>query len=288
MSFTTDQNKLLSASLVKENVNSRAGTGSTKLSYLASHHVISEANRIFGFDGWSTEILTLKQVDKTEYEKPPYKPNDEPKKMISIVYLCTLRLTVGDVTKEDTGFGDGVAGFSAYGIGSCIELASKEAVTDALKRCFRLFGNQFGNTLYDKEASPLPDMGQVELSKPVTEDQLNELRDLYDARDIDDKWVENLLLGEGFESGIEEMNQDWFNHALKLTTAYKQSEINAQSYSDDIENIIEMMKKSVNMNMLKSLFKEIWEKATEQKDKDTQAKAQKIYNELKEKFEDKK
>ena len=30
------------------------------------------------------------------------------------------------------------------------ENAGKEAVTDAIKRCFRSFGNQFGNSLYDK------------------------------------------------------------------------------------------------------------------------------------------
>ena len=29
--------------------------------------------------------------------------------------------------------------------------AVKESVTDAMKRCFRTFGNQFGNSLYDKE-----------------------------------------------------------------------------------------------------------------------------------------
>lgn len=283
--LTEEQTKLLNEPLVSENVSNRDGTGSSKLSYLASHHVISEANRIFGFDGWSTEILTLKQVDKTEYEKPPYKPTDKPKEMISIVYLCTLRLTVGDVTKEDTGFGDGVAGRTAYGIGSCIELASKEAVTDALKRCLRYFGNQFGNTLYNKEAAPLPDMGAVELSKPVTEDQLKALTDLYVDRDINDEWVTNLLKAENFEGEINDLNQEWYEHILKLVTNYKLTEIKAKSYKEDIESIIVMMEKSVNMNMLKSLFKEIWTKSTEQKDKDTQVKAQKIYNELKEKFE---
>jgi len=292
MSFTEEQKVFLNEPLVVENVSKRDGTGTTKLSYLASHHVIAEANRIFGFDGWSTEILVLKQIDRTEYEKAPYKPNDEPKPMISISYLCTLRVEVKSgettVTKEDTGFGNGVAGFSAYGIGSCIELASKEAVTDALKRCMRYFGNQFGNTLYNKDAAPLPDMGAVELAKPVTDDQLNELRGLYEDREINDEWVETLLLTENFTGGIAGLTQDWFNHIYKLTSNYKMAEIKAKTYTDDMEKVIEMMKKSVNMNMLKATFKEAWEKASGQKDKATQLSVQKTYNELKEKFEAKK
>ena len=35
--------------------------------------------------------------------------------------------------------------------GLALEKAKKEAVTDALKRTFRLFGNAMGNCLYDKE-----------------------------------------------------------------------------------------------------------------------------------------
>jgi DNA recombination protein Rad52 len=34
--------------------------------------------------------------------------------------------------------------------GQAFEKAKKEAVTDALKRCLRAFGNAMGNCLYDK------------------------------------------------------------------------------------------------------------------------------------------
>jgi DNA repair and recombination protein RAD52 len=44
------------------------------------------------------------------------------------------------------GFGTGIAKDYA----SAHESAGKEAVTDAMKRAFRTFGNQFGNALYDK------------------------------------------------------------------------------------------------------------------------------------------
>jgi len=58
----------LSEKLAKEDIKSRKGTGTEMLSYLASHHVIAEANRIFGFGNWATEVMSLKQVDRTEYE----------------------------------------------------------------------------------------------------------------------------------------------------------------------------------------------------------------------------
>jgi len=288
--FTEDQKKLLNEPLLKENVKMREGTGNTMLSYLASFHVIEEANRIFGFDGWDSEILTLNQIDRTEYEKPPYKAGDKPKKMVSISYLCKLRVTVKagdkDVIKEDVGFGNGVAGATAYGIGSCIELASKEAVTDALKRCMRYYGNKFGLTLYDKDDDTLLGLDDFEMSKSVTDKQLEELRDLYPERGISDEWVLTALKAENYSNdSLEEMRQDWFVMALDITTKYKLEEINAKAYKDDIEKVIKLMNKSANMNMLKALFKEAWEKTTEQGDKEKQAECQKLYEKLKAGFE---
>ncbi len=290
MGFTEEQKGFLNEPLLKENVKTREGTGKTQLSYLASFHVIEEANRIFGFDGWDSEILDLRQIDKTEYEKNPYNAGDAPKPMISISYLCKLRVTVkaGErrVIKEDVGFGNGVAGATAYGIGSCIELASKEAVTDALKRCMRYYGNKFGLTLYDKDDNTLLYQDEFEMSKTVTPEQLTELRALYGDRHINDEWVLLALKAENYDKDtLEEMRQDWFNMALDITTKYKLDEINAKAYKDDIENVIKLMKQSANFNMLKALFREAWEKTTKQNDKEKQAECQKIYEKMKAGFE---
>ena len=127
MTFFNDQiSQMLLMPLAKEDVSQRAGTGTQKLSYLTSPHVIETANRIFGHGNWSTEIMNIHQVDKTVYEKPPYKAGDSPKEMISIAYTCHIKLTVtgeaGVVSHEDVGFGDGVAGNTPHGIHSCIEL----------------------------------------------------------------------------------------------------------------------------------------------------------------------
>lgn len=288
--FTEDRIKLLEEDLLQDDVKTREGTNKTTLSYLASFHVIAEANRIFGFDGWDSEILSLTQADKTQYEKPAYKAGDPPKQMISISYLCKLRVTVkvdgSTVVREDVGFGNGVAGDTAYGIGSCIELGSKEAVTDALKRCMRYYGNKFGLTLYDKDTVMLPTLDEVEKAKPPTTEQMTALRALYDPRGIDDEWVMQAIKAEGYTGEkLEDMRQDWYELAISTVYKYKLKEVKAATYQADIANVIKLMKESANMNMLKALFKEAWEKARVQNDKEKQAECQKIYESLKEGFE---
>lgn len=278
----------LNEPLSKENVKQREGTGSNKLSYLASHHVINEANRLFGFGMWGTEIMHLHQVDKTQYEKPPYKAGDDPKPMVSISYLCQIKLTVSNgketISHEDTGFGNGVAGDTAYGISSCIELATKEAVTDGLKRCLRYYGNQFGLSLYDKDSAPMT-ADEIENTKPVTEEQLQQLRDLYHERDIGDDWVLAALKAENYSGvALEDMRYDWFLLAMDITKKYKLEEIETASYEVDIKNVLKLLDESATFNMAKALFKEAWEKASAQNDKETQLKAQKIYESMKDKF----
>jgi hypothetical protein len=71
---------------------------------------------------------------------------DSPNPQWQAAYTCVCTLRVGDVTRQDVGFGSGFA----KAIGDAIEGATKEAVTDALKRALRTFGNPFGLALYDK------------------------------------------------------------------------------------------------------------------------------------------
>ncbi len=57
MSFSDSQIRLLKARLNPDHVRSRIADGQI-LSYLEGWHVIAEANRIFGFDGWDRETLS--------------------------------------------------------------------------------------------------------------------------------------------------------------------------------------------------------------------------------------
>lgn len=288
MAFNEKQLEQLKDPLLKEHVKQRDGMGDTKLSYLPSFHIIDEANRIFGFDGWDSEILSLTQVDKTEYEKKPYNSGDDPKPMISISYLAKVRVTVraGDsvATKEDTGFGNGVAGNTAYGIGSCIELASKEAVTDAVKRCMRYFGNKFGNTLYDKDSMGVIPIAEYEAAKVINEDQLKAMRDLYKDRGIDDDWVLALLAADGWAGGIDDLRQDWYETAMRGILNYKKAELAKDKFEDEYPKLKKLVSDSVSMNMLKATFAEVWKKTTAQGDKEKLAEIQKLYETKKEGF----
>ena len=275
--FDEDTIGLLNEELSKENVKTRDGIGKQKLSYIASYHAINEANRIFGFGAWATEIMFMHQVDKTVYTKE--------KEMISISYTCQLKLTVSNGEKttshEDIGFGNGVAGNTAYGIGSCIELATKEAVTDALKRCLRYYGNKFGLSLYDKDVV-LMGSDDIEAAKLVTEPQIKELRDLYERRGVSDEWVLFLIKAEGYPfDDLEIMRQDWFLRAMQITTEHKAGDIEKEDYSEDIKKVLKLLAESATTGMLVALFREAWEKTGKYEDEENRAKAKEIYDRLK-------
>jgi hypothetical protein len=57
-----------------------------------------------------------------------------------------VRVTVGDVVRDGTGYGSGID----RDLGAAHESAVKEAETDAMKRALMTFGNPFGLALYDK------------------------------------------------------------------------------------------------------------------------------------------
>lgn len=290
--FDTKQQEILKEPLNLEHIKTRDGTGDTKLSYLASHHVIDEANRIFGFGMWGTEIQILKQIDRTEYEKPAYKQGDKPKQMISISYICQLKLTVngadGAISHEDTGFGNGVAGNTPYGLGSCIELASKEAVTDALKRCFRYYGNKFGNSLYDKDGHGAMTEEAIELNKTVTDEQWAEINLMMEARSIDNDWLLVAMKSEnyGYET-LEEMPQAWYPTAYKLVYEHGLTAIKKKEYDTQINKRLELIDEAASIKMLRIVYGEAVKLAKEQDDKKMLLQLEHLKNEQKEKLEKK-
>jgi DNA recombination protein Rad52 len=140
VAFTKEQIEALSAPLSKANVATREQAGRT-LSYIEGWHAEAEANRIFGFDGWSSEAVYEKCVSERERaigrdKKPGW----------SVSYIAKVRVTVGGVVREGVGAGHGID----VDIGLAHESAIKEATTDAEKRALKTFGNPFGLALYDK------------------------------------------------------------------------------------------------------------------------------------------
>lgn len=140
MSFTDAQIAELTAKLDASHVRPPQQYG-PKGDYLEGWHVIAEANRIFGFDGWSYEAVDTRCVSEA-----PRKIGKQQKDGWGVTYTSRVRVVVQGIVREDFGAGHG------YDVdaGLAHESAVKEAVTDALKRALRTFGNPFGLALYDK------------------------------------------------------------------------------------------------------------------------------------------
>ena len=107
--------------------------------YVDALHVIREANRIFGHDGWSYEVTRLTQ---THYDMVDLTYNGETKTQLRCSFLCSVKVTVDSTIREGTAVG--VGNGKPENAGDVIESAVKEAETDALKRALRMRRQRFG------------------------------------------------------------------------------------------------------------------------------------------------
>lgn len=133
-------------------VRQRAQAG-MKLDYIEGWHAIAEANRIFGFDGWTRETVEMLQVRKLELAGDKWR----------VGFMAKVRVSALDVIREGTGYGSGIS----KDPGDAIESAIKEAETDAMKRALMTFGNPFGLALYDRSRANVADPAdQIERAAP--------------------------------------------------------------------------------------------------------------------------
>ena len=139
--FDKKQLDILNQELDSSRIKTR-DKGNISLSYIEGHDVIETANKVFGFGNWSYSISKLEQVSQEQNQNQNH----------VICYKAIVQVLIHsenhtqELSREDVGFGTGVA----KTLSDAHEGAAKEAVTDALKRAMRSFGNQFGNSLYDK------------------------------------------------------------------------------------------------------------------------------------------
>jgi DNA repair and recombination protein RAD52 len=142
----------LNKPLVSTNVKQRE-QGGIKLSYIESWHAIAEANRIFGWDGWTRQTQDLQLVQAEQKGD---------KGLWYVSYLAKSLVTVHGVAREGMGFGQGID----RDLGKAHESAVKEAESDAMKRALMTFGNPFGLALYDKtQANVVKEMTKEEAEK---------------------------------------------------------------------------------------------------------------------------
>ncbi|KAJ7359694.1 RAD52 DNA repair protein [Mycena albidolilacea] len=131
----------LNQKLGPEFISQRPGPGGgPKLTYAEGWKVINVANEVFGFDGWSSNIVSL-TTDYMDYNEETRRYN------VGVSAVMRVSLKEG-VFHEDVGYG---MIENAKAKGMALDKCKKEAVTDGLKRTLRTFGNVLGNCLYDKQ-----------------------------------------------------------------------------------------------------------------------------------------
>ncbi len=136
MGFSTKQLRALRRNPDSRFVRTRQIDG-RQLSYLEGWYAISEANRIFGFDAWSSETVESRCV-----------LSRESRGSFIAVYIARVRITVvsdgTSLVREGHGTGEG----HGTSPGEVHDVALKAAETDATKRALATFGRPFGLELY--------------------------------------------------------------------------------------------------------------------------------------------
>lgn len=115
-------------------------------SHVAAYDVTAHLSRMFGFDGWDKEIVSLELVR----ERLGHDTKTD-KKGWYVTYRCVMRLTIyspsGQVAKViEEGATGSAANQPEYG--DAHDLAMKNAISYAIKRCAKDLGDQFGLSLY--------------------------------------------------------------------------------------------------------------------------------------------
>ncbi|KAH9936020.1 Rad52 22 double-strand break repair protein [Amylocystis lapponica] len=141
---TADRLAALQAKLNKklgpEFISQRPGPGGgPKLTYAEGWRIINLANEVFGFNGWSSTVVSL---------TTDFIDQNEESKRFTVGVTAIIRITLRDgAFHEDIGYG---MLENAKSKGAALDKCKKEAVTDGVKRALRNFGNLLGNCLYDK------------------------------------------------------------------------------------------------------------------------------------------
>lgn len=132
----------------------RHGHEGHTVAYIEGYQAINQANRIFGYGRWGSEI-----VGPIGYRRIQGAPNPDRGNATVAMYSARIRVKVhGYESRSDVG-----CALVTEPTADAHETAIKAAVTDGMKRALRQFGDQFGNALYDR-ADPSRLSAQRELA----------------------------------------------------------------------------------------------------------------------------
>jgi hypothetical protein len=140
MTYTDAQIEQLLKPINPKRVGQREGQ-----SHVEAYEIAAHLTRLFGFPpAWRKEIVELACI----HESSRPHPRDDSKLQWTVVYRCQMRLWVLDeIVGDDAATGDGI---NMPQPGAAHDFAVKTAVSQALKRCAKDLGDQFGLSLYRK------------------------------------------------------------------------------------------------------------------------------------------
>ena len=246
MPLTDAQRTMLDAPLDPSLVAQRAAGGDRKVSYLEGHEVINAANRIFGYGLWGHTVdrIDCKQIGQ------------------HWLYTAIVTVTVDDCQlHQDVGVGAALKDTTDEH-----DKAIKTAVTDGLKRALRVYGDQFANSLYDRDnpihdevkalhggaqrpARPAPPARTVTTpAGAVTTAPLDEAREMYPqieaARRLYDQVVAALAqdaeaaqMLANDDKGPEKQTPEQLERTLAWLTKRAQSRAAAPDYGKSYEDL---------------------------------------------------
>lgn len=134
MRLTGAQYEALLKPLAKHRVSSRQQSG-INLSYLEAWDVKAHLIRVFGFGGWSADVLSADLAFEEKDEKGRW----------NVGYKVVMRLEIDGTTYTEAAVGSS----TLANRGEAHDMAVKTAESDALKRAAINLGTQFGLSLYD-------------------------------------------------------------------------------------------------------------------------------------------
>lgn len=144
---TEAQMKVLTAPLNKARIANRK-QGASTLSYLEAWDVKATLIRVFGFGGFSADVIESELFD---IERNVDEADGKGRPKITVAAKATVRLHIKqfDATYTEVA----IASQTGRDIGEVADFAMKTSESDALKRAAIYLGTQFGLSLYNDGAT---------------------------------------------------------------------------------------------------------------------------------------
>lgn len=192
-----DIEKELAKDVPREYVTTRKGSGGIELDYVTGRYVKQRLNEVFGWNGWSLEIVRVElfKEDSTAF--------------------AHVRLVVfaneSHVVRDGLAYGYGRKGAEGF------DFAIAEAVTDALKRAAVTLGQNMGLSLYPIAKGKKSDPQTQAVARANVDPDVREIEDTDDS------------LASAFEDEVSHTIADGLQKPTK-----KESESLVDSFADRI------------------------------------------------------